>query len=314
MTQEQLRDGLLGIAAPGAIGALGAFVGFWVSSYMTRRDEHSTKARRLERLGPALGFGIAYVLVLWAIVGLPAQWGLRAISASHMQTLLALLGLMLVGAESLSLRATKQPMIRWAGRLVLVGLVLWLQLASARRHQWDAGLETIAWTAGFGLWLVLAFGAMDLLQRKTNAAPAGFSMAAVPMFALPAIFDSGASAQWQIALGVGMALTGMAVVGLLLRGRSLGSPVGTLFVLWLSGVLVVGHFYSEMPLWHAGVLGTMPFLLVLPELRGKLHWKARLAVRIALIAVAGGVISFKAAPVFVKSFTGGGASELDFYK
>lgn len=314
MTQEQLRDGLLGIAAPGAIGALGAFAGFWISSYMTRRDEHSTKARRLERLGPALGFGIAYVLVLWAIVGLPAQWGLRAISASHMQFLLALLGLVLVGAEALSLRATKQPMLRWTGRLVLVGLVLWLQLASARRRQWEAGVETIAWTAGFGLWLVLAFGAMDLLHRKANAAPAGFSMAAVPMFALPAILDSGASAQWQIALGVGMALTGMAVVGLLLRGRSLGSPVGTLFVLWLSGVIVVGHFYSEMPMWHAVVLAAMPFLLVLPEFKSKLGWKTRLGVRIALVAVAGGVISFKALPMFVESFTGGGASELDFYK
>lgn len=314
MTQEQLRDGLLGIAVPGAIGALGAFVGFWVSSYMTRRDEHSKRARRLERLGPALGFGLAFVLVLWAIQGLPPEWNPVRMSASHRQFLLAVVGVVLVSLEAFSLRATKQPMLRWAGRLVLVGLVLWLQLASARRHQWEAGVETIAWTAGFGLWMVLAFGAMDLLDRKTNAAPMGFSMAAVPMFTVPAVFDSGASAQWQIAVGVGVALIGMALVGLIVKGRSLGSPVGTLFVLWLSGVIVVGHFYSEMPMWHAVVLGAMPFLLVLPELKGKLNWKARLAVRIAIVAIAGGVISFKAAPVFVKSFTGGGASELDFYK
>ncbi|MCA9273666.1 MAG: hypothetical protein KDA31_11550 [Phycisphaerales bacterium] len=314
MTQEQLRDGLLGIAAPGAIGALGAFIGFWVSSYLTRRDEQSKLARRVERLGPTLGFGLAFVLVLWAIQGLPPEWNPVRMSASHRQFLLVVLGLVLVSVEALSLRATKQPVFRWAGRFVLVGLVLWLQLASARQHQWDAGVESIAWTAGFGFWMVLAFGAMDLLNRKATTTPAGLSMAAIPMCSIPAIFDSGASAQWQIAVGVGMALIGMAFVGLMLRGRSLGSPVGTLFVLWLSGVIVVGHFYSEMPRWHAGVLAAMPFLLVLPELKGKLSWKAKLAVRIALVALAGGVISFKAVPVFVDSFTGGGASELDFYK
>lgn len=314
MTQEQLRDGLLGIGAPGLLGALGALVGFWVSSILARRDEQSRLAGRLERLGPALGFGLAYVLVLWAIQGLPPEFKISSFSASNWQIVLGAVGLVLVSVEALSLRATKQPLIRWLGRLVLIGAVLWFQLGSARRNQWDAGFETIAWTAGFGLWMVLAFGAMDLLQRRASAAPAGFSMAAVPLFALPAIFDSGATAQWQIALGVAMALIGMAVVGLVLRGRSLGSPVATLFVLWLSGVIVVGHLYSDMPLWHAGVLASMPFLLLVPELRPKLSWKAKLGVRLALVAIAGGAISFKAAPTFVKTFTGGGATELDFYK
>lgn len=314
MTQEQIRDGLLGVAAPGVLGVLGALTGFWVSSILARRDEQSRLAIRLERLGPALGLGLAYLLVLWAFVGAPATFKLGSISASHWQVILATAALGFVVAEALSTRATKQPMIRWAGRLVLVAVILWFQLGSARRNQWDAGVEAIAWTAGFGLWLVLAFGAMDLLQRRANAAPAGFSMAAVPMVGIPAIFDSGATAQWQIALGVGVALVGLAVVGLLLRGRSLGSPVGTLYVLWLSGVIVVGHLYSEMPLWHAAVLAGTPFLLVLPELRSKLSWKAKLGLRLGLVALACGAISFKAAPEFVKTFTGGGASELDFYK
>ncbi len=314
MTQEQLRDGLLGIAAPGAIGALGAFAGFWIASYLTRRDDHSRLAGRAERLGPAVGFGIAFVLVLWVIQGLPPTLKPGSISASHWQFLLGVVGLVLVCAEAMTTRATKQPMVRWVGRLVIIAAVLWFQLASARKNQWDAGTQAIVWTAGFGLWLVLAFGVMDLLQRKASAAPAGLSMAAVPMLAVPAIFDSGATAQWQIAMGVGMALVGMGLVGLLLRGRSLGSPVGTLFVLWLSGVIVVGHLYSEMPLWHACVLAAMPFLLIAPELRSKLSWKAKLAIRLVLVAVAGGAISFQAAPEFVETFTGGGATELDFYK
>ncbi len=314
MTQEQLRDGLLGIAAPGAIGALGAFAGFWISSYLARREEHSRLAGGFERLGPALGLGLAFVLVVWAIQGLPPTFKPRSISASHWQFLLAIAGLVLVSAEAWASRATKQPAVRWAGRFVLIAAILWFQLASARMNQWDAGVEAIAWTAGFGLWLVLAFGAMDLLQRKATVAPSAISMAAIPLLSVPAIFDSGATAQWQIALGVGMALVGIALAGMLLRGRSLGPPVGTLFVLWLSGVLIVGHLYSEMPLWHAIVLAAMPFLLVLPELKSKLSWKARLIARLALIAVAGGAVSFQAAPKLVKTFTGGGATELDFYK
>ena len=314
VTQEQLRDGLLGIAAPGAIGALGAFIGFWISSYLARRDEQSRLAGRFERLGPTLGLGLAFVLVIWAIQGLPPTFKPGSISASHWQFLLAIIGLVLASAEALTNRATKQPLVRWAGRFVLIAIILWFQHASARKNQWDAGVETIAWTAGFGLWLVLAFGAMDLLQRKATAAPSAISMAAIPLLSVPAIFDSGATAQWQIAMGVGMALVGIAIAGLLLRGRSLTPPVGTLFVLWLSGVLIVGHLYSEMPRWHAIILAAMPILLVLPELKSKLSWKAKLIVRLALIAIAGGVISFQAAPEFVKTFTGGGATELDFYK
>lgn len=314
MTQEQLRDGLLGIAAPGALGALGAIAGFWISSILARRDESSRLAGRLERLAPTLGFGLAYALVLWAFVGLPATTKLASISASHWQLVIAVLALVLVSAEALSMRATRQPVIRWLGRLLLVAGVLWFQLASARKNQWEPGAIAIAWTAGFGLWLVLAFGAMDRFLSKTTAAPAAIPMAAAPMLAVPAIFDSGATAQWQVSLGVGMALAGLALVAMLFRGRTLGPTIGTLFVLWISGVIVSGHLYSEMPLWHAGVLAAVPFLLLLPELKKKLSPNARLVVRLALIVIAGGVISFKAAPGFVKTFTGGGASELDIYK
>jgi len=314
VTQEQLRDGLLGIAAPGALGALGAVTGFWLSSILARRDEQSRLAGRLERLAPTLGLGLAYALVLWAFVGLPATTKLASISASQWQLVFAALAIVLVSAEALSARATKQPVIRWLGRLLLVAGVLWFQLTSARKNQWEPGTESIAWTAGYGLWLLLAFGAMDRFLSKTTAAPAAIPMAAAPMLAVPAIFDSGATAQWQVSLGVGMALAGIALVALLFRGRTLGPMIGTLFVLWISGVIVSGHLYSEMPLWHAGVLAGMPFLLLVPELKKKLGPNARLVVRLALIIVAGGVISFKAAPEFVKTFTGGGASELDFYK
>lgn len=314
MTQEQLRDGLLGVAAPGLLGALGALLGFWVSSILAWRGESPRRAVLLERLAPTLGVGIAYVLVVWAFVGLPPTSKLASISASHWQLVFAALALVLVSAEALSTRATRQPMIRWAGRLALVAGILWFQLASARQNQWDAGAEAIAWTAGYGLWLVLAFGAMDRFLGKTTAAPASIPMMLAAMVGVPAIFDSGATAQWQISLGLGFALAGLSAVALLFRGRTLGPMVGTLSVVWISGVLVSGHLYSDMPLWHAGVLAGVPFLLLAPEMKSKLGWRARLAVRVALIVAAMGVISLRAAPGFVKTFTGGGASELDFYK
>lgn len=314
MTQEQLRDGLLGVAAPGLLGAMGALLGFWVSSILARRGESPRRALLLERLAPTLGVGLAYMLVLWAFVGLPPDARLASISASQWQLVFAAIAIVLVGAEALTTRATRQPMIRWLGRLLLVAGVLWFQLASARKNQWEPGVESIAWTAGLGLWLVLAFGAMDRFLSKTTAAPSAIPMAAAPMLAVPAIFDSGATAQWQVSLGVGMSLAGLALVAMLLRGRTLAPMIGTLFVLWISGVIVSGHLYSEMPLWHAGVLAGMPFLLLVPEFRKKLSPTARLAVRLGLIAIAGGVISVRAAPEFVRTFTGGGASELDFYK
>lgn len=309
MNSAQLREGLLGVAAPGTIAALLSFIGFWSASLLSRKDEHSKLAKRLGRLGPALGFAAAYFYIFAFIQTV----SFSSPSASAKQVYFIIAAGAFAVLEAFSVRAKVQPTVRWLSRLLIVGGVLYFQYATIR-NRWGAGVETIAWTAGVGLWMLLAFGALDVLVKRSNLTSTALSLAAVPMFAMPAIFASGASAQWQIALGLFAALAGLAVVGMIFRERSIGHGVGTIYIVWLSGVFVSGHFLSEMPRWHAGVLAAVPFLMLIPELRPKMCRHRRLAIRIAIIAGACVAISWASVPEFIDALTGGGAkSEFEYY-
>jgi hypothetical protein len=309
LNSAQLREGLLGVAAPGFLGALLALLGFWGASIVRRKNEHSKTAKRLDQLGPTLGFAAGY-LYIFAII---QTVSFTSPSASAKQIYILLAAVVVAVLESLSTRATKQPMIRWLGRLLIVGGTLYFQYATIR-NRWEPGVEMIAWTAGIGLWMMLAFGALDTLVRKSNLTSTALSLAALPMLAIPAIFASGASAQWQIALGLFAAMAGIACVGMIFRERSIGFGVGTIYIAWLSGVFVSGHFLSELPQWHAGVLAAIPFLMLIPELRPKMCRHRRLAIRLAIIAAACITISWTSVPDFFAALTGGGAeSEMDYY-
>lgn len=306
MNEAQLREGLLNVAVPGLSGALSVLITFWIASIVRRKDEHSKLAKKLERLGPVLGLSAAYITVLAIYPTLNLTGG----SASDRQGVIVLAAVLFVIIESLTSRATVQPTVRWLGRLVLIGGILGYQYMSIRR-QWDPGTETIAWHAGVGLWMLLAFGALDRLSMKTTITPAALSLAVVPMLALPSIFDAGAASNWQVAMGVGFSLVGIALAGAVFRGRSIGQAIGTVYIVWLSGVLVACHFVSYMPLWHACVLAATPLLMVVPEFVPKLKGKAQVVVRFALLAAACIAISWASVPSFVDALTGQ-SSEDDF--
>lgn len=306
MNEAQLREGLLNVAVPGLSGALSVLITFWIASIVRKKDEHSKLAKKLERLGPVLGLSAAYITVLAIYPTLNLTGG----SASDRQGVIVLAAVLFAIIESLTSRATVQPTVRWLGRLVLIGGVLGYQYMSIRR-QWDPGIETIAWHAGIGLWMLLAFGALDRLSTKTTITPAALSLAVVPMLALPSIFDAGAASNWQVAMGVGFSLVGIALAGVVFRGRSIGQAIGTVYIVWLSGVLVACHFVSYMPLWHACVLAATPLLMVVPEFVPKLKGKTQAGVRFALLAAACIAISWSSVPSFVDALTGQ-SSEDDF--
>ncbi|PHQ82554.1 MAG: hypothetical protein COB69_01615 [Phycisphaera sp.] len=314
MNAAQLREGLIGVAMPGMAGLLFALAGFWLGSYLKRRNDRSKIAKRIERLGPPIGFGLGYLLVLLSVQGTPPTLKLSSISASHWQLIFLCVAIVFALAESFSLRATKQPAIRWFGRFVLVAGVLVFQLSSARKYQWEPGVEQIAWTAGVGLWMLFAFGALDLLSVRARVTSASLSLAAIPALAIPAIFDSGATAQWQIALAVASALFGIALVGMIFRERYIGQALGTIYIVWLGGMLVVAHLYSEMPAWRAGLLAALPFAVLIPERWPKLCRHRRFAIRMAIIAAVCLAVSWGAIPGFLETLTGGGgSSDYDYY-
>lgn len=309
MNEAQLREGLLNVAVPGLSGALSVLITFWVASIVRKKNEHSKLSKKLERLGPVLGLAAAYIAVLAIYPTLNLTGG----SASDRQGLIAIAAVLFAIIESLTTRATVQPTVRWLGRLALVGGVLGYQYVSIRR-QWAAGTETIAWHAGIGLWMLLAFGALDRLSSKATLTPVALTLAIVPMLALPSIFDAGASSNWQVAMGVGFSLVGIALAGLVFRGRSIGHAIGTVYIVWLSGVLVACHFVSYMPLWHACVLAATPLLMVVPEFVPKLKGKSQTFARFLLLAAACISISWAAVPSFVEALTGkSSGDELDYY-
>ena len=298
---------------PGMSGLLFCLAGFWLGSYLKRRNDRSKLAKRAERLGPPIGFGLGYLLVLLSVQGTPPALKISSISASHWQLIFLCVAVVFALAESYSLRATKQPGIRWLGRFVLVAGVLVFQLSSARKHQWEPGIERIAWTAGVGLWMLFAFGALDLLSVRARVTSASLSLAAIPALALPAIFDSGATAQWQIGMAVASALFGIAVAGMAFRERYIGQALGTIYIVWLGGMLVVAHLYSEMPVWRAGALATLPFAMLIPEHWSKLCRHRRLALRMAIVTAVCIAVSWGAIPGFLETLTGGGGSSEDDY-
>ncbi|GAB5495115.1 MAG: hypothetical protein Phyf2KO_01950 [Phycisphaerales bacterium] len=309
MNEAQVREGLLNVAVPGLFGALSVLITFWIASIVRKKDEHSKLAKKLERLGPVLGLGAAYITVLAIYPTLNLTGG----SASDRQGVIVIAAILFAIIESLTSRATVQPTVRWLGRLALVGGVLGYQYMSIRR-QWDPGTETIVWHAGIGLWMLLAFGALDRLSAKTTITPAALTLAIVPMLALPSIFDAGAASNWQVAMGVGFSLVGIALAGLVFRGRSIGQAIGTVYIVWLSSVLVACHFVSYMPLWHACVLASTPLLMVVPEFVPKLKSRSQTVVRYALLAAACIVISWASVPSFFDALTGkSSGDEFDYY-
>lgn len=309
MNDAQLREGLLNVAVPGLSGALAVLLSIWLASLIRKKNEHSKLARRLDRLGPPVGLALGYLVVF----ALYPTFKLTSGSASDRQSVILLGAVFFALFEAMTLRATVQPTVRWLGRLAIVAGVLGYQYISIRR-QWEPGTETIAWHVGIGFWMLFSFGALDRLSTKTTTTPAALSLAVVPMLALPSIFDAGASSNWQVAMGVGFALAGIALAGLIYRGRSIGQAIGTIYIVWLSGVLVACHFVSYMPLWHAGVLAATPFLMVLPEFIPKLRGKAQTGVRFALLAAACIVISWSSVPGFIDALTGkSSGDEYDYY-
>ena len=299
LTDVQIHDGVFGVAVPAGVGFFGALLGLWFGKRDADRSKSSVWSERVSVLGPVLGFGAGYVLTIALIQGLPPN-GLLTRSASHLQSLVVVLAVLLAGVDAFLRQGTRRTTFRWIGRAAIVAVVLAFQLRSAREYQWSAGLEEMAWTAGIGLWMLLTFVALDTTFTRSTTTASMVPLAIFAVFSIPAIFDAGATAQWQISLGMAAAMFGVAAAGLIVHDQRLGHPPATLLAVWFSGIVVLVYWYSEMPLWHAVIVALAPLAVPMPDvLWPKMCRHRRLALRSGIAAALGLSMSYGALPGFV---------------
>lgn len=310
MNSAQLHEGLMSLGVPGLIGLAFSAGCLWLSNWPGFKDNRTRWATRLEVLGVVLGLGVAYVFVYARLRG----FEFASPSASSRQTYVLIAAVLASIIEAMTTRATRQPMVRWFGRLAIVGLVVGYQIASIRRN-WDAGSETYAWHIGVGLWMLLAFGALDFFGSRARLGLGALTLASLPMLAMPALFAAGASSGWQIAMGVGAALLGIALAGVFFRERHLGRAIGTIFVVWLSGTIIeTSSYIGEMERWKSVVLACTPFLLVIAMVIPKLKPWTRTLVALVLVSAASIAISAESVGEFYREMTGSGpVDEFDIY-
>jgi hypothetical protein len=242
---------VLGLAVPAALALGVGLLAGWLA--------HLRGWPRLGQVGATLGLGTAYAVSHVLIQGWPPFPALET-----WQWLLALaLGATLLGmAEDL---AHPGRWIRCGVRLLLAPLVVWLFVRPLLDAQRDDHLS-LAVFAGLTVLVILFLGAIGELaarqQRRALAFVLGLVTAAT---ALALVFSH------NLSLGkLAGALAGAQLGALVAAVVSRQAPVrgtATVAAVLLTGLVLDGHYYSDLPTVSALLLALAPLGLALVRFR-----------------------------------------------
>jgi hypothetical protein len=277
---DALRPGLIGMG----LSAVTAIVVTAVAALFARRSGRSW--------GVPLGLGLGYALGHAAVYGWlpPNRPPFPPFEVFDWLPWLALAAMLLGFFEVL---APTPAWARWENRLLLTAVAVWVLLGPLVGGMWADWGQATPWLAGIGLGIVILWAVVEshaarlgrslilpliVLAGGTSAAMLlGHSL---KLAELSAVLAASLGACWIVAFGW-PALT-------LARG---GVPV---FVAVLAGLLLCGHFYSELPAAPAVLLAAAPLTLWIDRigpLRRLRPWQAALVRVVAVLVPVGAAIA-----------------------
>jgi hypothetical protein len=281
----------LGAAAVAAALVLFAIAQPWSKSSTGRTD-----------LAWVLAIGTGFYLGCW-ILGLLPHWpprdcagrlllvvfpaALAVEGVAALPKIPAWLGIIL----KLAVAAGTAPVLLYKSRYIA-------EFAGANSQEWSP-LQTWVILASLAAGLALVWLLMILLARRAPVS-APVVLAGVCAGTGLTVMLSGYATGGQLGLPLAAALAGGVIVILAASGLRLSSSwVGPAAVGWFS-LLVIGHFFGELTIFHAVLLFVAPLLAWLPELpyvRSLRPW-VRGPLRIILVAAMVAAIVLHAQHVF----------------
>jgi hypothetical protein len=312
LDDPRLMAGLLGVAGPGVLGLVCSLAAWAV---LRRRGDAAPASGQQQPsprvgIGPALGFGLSYVLASYAWVGLPDLSRLPVGASGWAWPIMVLGTIAAVVGEFIHPEGKggrKGLVLRWLGRGLVVAVVLLGPLKQPRSNYWD-GTEAVLWTAGVGLWVLLGHVSFDRLSRRHGTAGFASLGAILTLGLVPAIFGAGVTAQMQIAVGLAASLAGVALAALIVRGPLGSRGLGGALTVWLAVVLTQSwQFVSEMSWTAFGAVAALPVVLAGVDLLPVLRRWPRLRLLVLRMVIVAGVTGWLAAahvPDLLEQLTG----------
>ncbi len=225
------------------------------------RTEEEDSAAALTLAGLALA--AAFVASFLAMTGWPRWFPVEA--SQRLFFLVGLAGLVSVAAERIA-----APWLRHATTALLLGLTFAGVLETPIRHTWS-GIQSVAALGAVGAF---GFAAAAAWGRHTAATDHALLRSAVRVAVVTAVSVSlglsGTARMAQLCGALAAAVTVVELYGLVLarrgapgaeRWRAAHAPVPVLILL---GLLLIGHFYAELQLAPALLLGAALLLLGAP--------------------------------------------------
>ena len=171
-------------------------------------------------------------------------------------------------------------------------------------------------SSGPSIWLVTAIVggamlvvwlAMNYLTRLPAASPAPLVLAVVALASSLTIMLSGYATGGQLGLPLAAALVGSGVLMWWTGNAAAARPVVGYAVVALAGLLILGHYFAELKLAHALLLGASPLLALLPTVPvpavpvlGRIPTWGRLAGALVLVLVPLGFVLQQAGQTFAE--------------
>lgn len=267
-----LKQSLLGIVLP----ALVAFAVLIVAWCPWRRKDSPP----VGRWGGALALSAGYA------VGHVALTGWQPFPPTEVTHWLLYFALAAMAVGLLDALWREPAWLRWGGRLLLAGAVVWLLLRPIIEYTWGSA-QGAAWIVGLGLALLAFWAGLEALSERLSTASLSLILLIVTAGSSVVLLLSGSALLSQLG-GAAAATLGACLV---VAGRSptLSLARGAVCVVsvLLAGLWLNGYFYAEAPLTSVLLVALSPtaaWVGQVERVRRLAPWQANL-VRVAVVLV-----------------------------
>lgn len=309
---ESLRIGLIGVAAPTGIAALGTLAALLIAR-PSEPDSATLRTMPISAARSLLGAMLAPIAVASAlgvgVVGVrgDADIGLTTLDQRLLIAcgLLALLGGVIalakliageIGDRAIVLVSAGAALAAAMLAAIVVGPGLWDSSAGTLRT-FATRVGSLAPTLPFLTLTIAACWAGTVtwaIGRSAHAAPriaTPILLLGVCLAVAAGLTGTGSTRYGQFGFAIAAAAFGAGLAVLVLRRRPIPITVIAVLAIAMSTMLVAGVMFSETPLWVVALLGFAPLLGVLAErvlIRKPRPWTGAM-VRIGVAAVIAGV-------------------------